>query len=119
MAYPEPRSKEELKGIKDGATFYKELREENIELKSQVELLTIELGFAMDEHDEIEHLQKDNDKLRTVLIDVLPEASKRPFICGSSGDEGVGVMPEFFLICPTYGADVRQTTKYIKETKDV
>jgi len=88
MAYPEPRSKEELKNIKDGATFYKELREEN-------------------------------DRLRTLLIDILPEANKRPFICGSSGDEGIGVMPEFFLICPIYGADIRQTTKYIKETKDV
>ena len=43
-----------------------------------------------------------------------PEESGAYFICGEGGSrDGLG-LPEFILVCPIYGADFRETTKYVR-----
>ena len=38
------------------------------------------------------------------------------FICGASANEADG-LPDMIMVCPTYGADIRDTTAY-KKVKD-
>lgn len=52
-----------------------------------------------------EELIKENTILRKVLSTSFPERSGDMFICGSSNDISSDGLPEFVMICPTYGAD--------------
>jgi hypothetical protein len=53
--------------------------------------------------DEIEQLRKENARLIEELKRLY--GVERPFICGEVGSRGDDNMPEYFLVCPAYGAD--------------
>jgi len=53
--------------------------------------------------EELEQLRKENARLVEELKRLY--GVDRPFICGEVGGKGHDHMPEFVLVCPSYGAD--------------
>ena len=50
---------------------------------------------------EVKVLKKALQVYQTILYEKIPDT---PFICGEGGKKENG-MPEYFFVCPTYGAD--------------
>lgn len=67
--------------------------------------------------DEIEQLTQKNDRLLTLLRHLFPEKSGEFFICGKGGERDAQGLPDYIMICPTYGADVGNMSIYHKEKK--
>lgn len=63
---------------------------------------------------EIERLREKFNKQAIILKAAFPEKSGHYFICGEAGEKDTMGLPQSILVCPTYGADIRCTTRYIK-----
>lgn len=56
--------------------------------------------------------------LKKVWKHIQFKRSRAYFICGEGGDlDGLG-LPEYILVCPAHGADLRGTTMYKKVSKE-
>lgn len=53
--------------------------------------------------------------LKKVLVHATPEKSGEYFICGEGGPKDSMGLPEFIFVCPTYGADFRNTARYVRD----
>jgi hypothetical protein len=58
-------------------------------------------------------LVKENERMREELRKLF--GVERPFICGVAGGKGVDGMPDYVLVCPSYGADGAAMYKKYKD----
>jgi hypothetical protein len=56
-------------------------------------------------NDEIEKLQAENEKLKTIIRHLLPKESGAYFICGGSAELDDDGLPKAILVCPIFGAE--------------
>ena len=61
---------------------------------------------------ELEELQLENARLKTILKQMDVERFPVPFICGQGGEVDSMGLPECLHVCPVYGADVGDTALY-------
>lgn len=64
----------------------------------------------------IEELAEENQKLKKILANLLPDKSGHYFICGESGDKDANGLPERIMVCPIYGSDLVQMYAKLGET---
>ena len=58
-------------------------------------------------------LVKENERMREELRKLF--GVERPFICGTAGGKGSDDMPDYILVCPSYGADGSAMYKKYKD----
>lgn len=61
----------------------------------------------------VQEIVDENNRLKEELKRLY--GVERPFICGTAGDTGVDGMPEYVLVCPSYGADGMAMYKKYKD----
>ena len=54
---------------------------------------------------EIEVLNAENERLRTILSDLLPEQNGRYFICGGATKLDADGLPRTIVVCPLSGVE--------------
>ena len=52
---------------------------------------------------------------KVFMVHAIPEKSGGYFICGEGGSKDDMGLPEFIFVCPTYGADFRNTARYVRD----
>ena len=57
------------------------------------------------EKSEIERLQAENEKLKTMIRHAVADRTGVYFICGEGGSKDEQGLPEIILVCPAFGAD--------------
>lgn len=66
----------------------------------------------------VEITEKEYEQFKSLVkvwTHASPEKSGHYFICGEGGPkDGMG-LPEFIFVCPTYGADFRDTARYVRD----
>lgn len=71
--------------------------------------------------DQIEKLQEENAFMRRVLTHVFPEETEAYYLCGEQGDKDDLGLPEYVIICPSYGKQELsryQRVEYESDTGD-
>lgn len=59
-------------------------------------------------------VEEENKRLKAFIRGKYYKHTGAPFICGEGGEKDSMGLPEYFLICPTFGAGVGCTTMYRK-----
>ncbi len=59
----------------------------------------------MDYYEEVLLLRKKVEKYETMFKHAMAEQSGVFFICGQTGEKDSMGLPEWIMVCPTYGAD--------------
>lgn len=55
--------------------------------------------------EEVKKIEQENEKLKNIIIHLLPDRTGVYFICGEGGTKDEMGLPEAIFVCPSYGLE--------------